>query len=437
MCSRLLDRLPERAPPDRGRRRTSRRARRVAGARSSRERYIERTARLKGEAQETLRDSSVRPVTTVARQKSTPGPRAAQRSRDAVLLTVTKSKLRRHHVRSIVAGRALRQARSRRSPHHADRLRSNAGGRAQHALERPSGRLGHPRRPSRAAPGGAAAAATPRAVGWGAPSPQAGWTPLPGGGWRPPQGSDATFIAPPRQERTTRRCRPTTARCPTTDPARTRRGASIAWRESARPRCWSSRARFWASPSVTTSGSRTPLRRRRRSRPAAPARAPRVARSSATAAPARAARRSATASGSGSSPVRQRRRLVVDRLVVGRLVELRVRCAEQPKRDRRGGRPRPGRHQRHAGLPVRPGGGHGHRPQLVGPRAHQQPRGRRRDRHQRHRHRQRQDLHSHRARLRSQPRHRPHPAAERLGPEVGADRRLLQDLGRRRGRRSG
>jgi S1-C subfamily serine protease len=62
----------------------------------------------------------------------------------------------------------------------------------------PQGDWGSPT-PEARTPGGESAAPTPRAVGWGAPSPEAGWTPLPGGGWRPPQGSDATFIAPPRQ----------------------------------------------------------------------------------------------------------------------------------------------------------------------------------------------------------------------------------------------
>ena len=62
----------------------------------------------------------------------------------------------------------------------------------------PQGDWGSPI-PEAPTPGGRAAVPTSGAVGWGAPSPEAGWTPLPGGGWRPPQGSDATFIAPPRQ----------------------------------------------------------------------------------------------------------------------------------------------------------------------------------------------------------------------------------------------
>ena len=53
--------------------------------------------------------------------------------------------------------------------------------------------------------------------------------------------------------------------------------------------------------------------------------------------------------------------------------------------DRHGSRPGTRRHQRHARLSVRSGGCHGHRPELLGPGAHQQPRGRRRDQPQRHR----------------------------------------------------
>jgi S1-C subfamily serine protease len=63
----------------------------------------------------------------------------------------------------------------------------------------PQGDWGSPT-PEPPTPGDQAQASTPRPVGWGAPSPEAGWTPLPGGGWRPPRGSDATFIAPPRQD---------------------------------------------------------------------------------------------------------------------------------------------------------------------------------------------------------------------------------------------
>ena len=300
----------------------------------------------------------------------------------------------------------------------------------------PQGDWGSPT-PEARTPGGRAtpSGAASRAVGWGAPSPEAGWTPLPGGGWRPPQGSDATFVAPPRQG---------------FDPPQPPDDGAAApyYPEAAAPRRRHRLARvgatallvvagtflgvaishdFWQSHPTTTA----------QAQPAGGSgRALRAARPSA-----RRLRLERLVGRQrlrfGQLPVRQRRRLVVGRLVVGRLVELGDRRAEQPERDRRGGRPRAGRHQRHAGLPVRPGGGHGHRPELVGPRAHQQPRGRRRDRHQRHRRRQRQDLHGHRAGLRRQPRHRPDPAAERLGPEVGAARRLVQGLGRRRGRRPG
>ena len=37
----------------------------------------------------------------------------------------------------------------------------------------------------------------PLPVGWGVPSPEAGWTPLPGGGWSPPPRQEATWSAPP------------------------------------------------------------------------------------------------------------------------------------------------------------------------------------------------------------------------------------------------
>ena len=63
----------------------------------------------------------------------------------------------------------------------------------------PQGDWGSPT-PGPRTPGDQAQASMPRAVGWGAPSSEAGWTPLPGGGWRPPHGSDATFIGPPRQD---------------------------------------------------------------------------------------------------------------------------------------------------------------------------------------------------------------------------------------------
>jgi S1-C subfamily serine protease len=63
----------------------------------------------------------------------------------------------------------------------------------------PQGDWGSPT-PGPRTPGDQDQASMPRAVGWGAPSSEAGWTPLPGGGWRPPHGSDATFIAPPRQD---------------------------------------------------------------------------------------------------------------------------------------------------------------------------------------------------------------------------------------------
>ena len=37
----------------------------------------------------------------------------------------------------------------------------------------------------------------PLPVGWGVPSPEAGWTPLPDGGWSPPPRQEATWSAPP------------------------------------------------------------------------------------------------------------------------------------------------------------------------------------------------------------------------------------------------
>ena len=37
----------------------------------------------------------------------------------------------------------------------------------------------------------------PLPVGWGVPSPEAGWTPLPGGAWSPPPRQEATWSAPP------------------------------------------------------------------------------------------------------------------------------------------------------------------------------------------------------------------------------------------------
>jgi hypothetical protein len=63
----------------------------------------------------------------------------------------------------------------------------------------PQGDWGSPT-PGPRTPGDQDQASMPRAVGWGAPSSEAGWTPLPGGGWRPPRGNDATFIAPPRPD---------------------------------------------------------------------------------------------------------------------------------------------------------------------------------------------------------------------------------------------
>ena len=53
------------------------------------------------------------------------------------------------------------------------------------------------------APDGGWETAEPRAVGWGTPPPQAGWTQLPDGGWSPPPRPEATWIAPPPSQGST------------------------------------------------------------------------------------------------------------------------------------------------------------------------------------------------------------------------------------------
>ena len=241
----------------------------------------------------------------------------------------------------------------------------------------PQGDWGSPT-PEPPAAGGETAADTPRAVGWGAPSPQAGWTPLPGGGWRPPQGNDATFIAPPRQS-VDPPLPPDDGLVPyyhpTTDtPRRKHRLARVGatallvvagtflgiaishdfWQSH--PTTTSQTQPAGGSGSTASGGSTSATRRLRLERLVCRRR-----------------------SGSGSSPFGNGYRSSSTGSSSGGSLELGLGRAERRDVDRRGGRPGPRRHQRHAGLPVRPGGRHRHRAQLVGPGAHQQPRGQRRD----------------------------------------------------------
>ena len=257
-------------------------------------------------------------------------------------------------------------------------------------------------------------------LGWGPPPPQAGWSQLPEGGWSPPPPPQPTWIAPPPPQAT--------------------------WGAPPPPQAtWgASRAGAQRRPSLPGASRR----RHRFSRIAvslllvATAAFLGVAISqdfwqsnAGTASPGQ-SRRGLRGDRLRQSALRRWQRLGFGGLVV-RLGIVGLRVVDRRDLDRLDRRPALVDINVTLGYQSGQAAATGIVLNVLGPRAHQQPRGHGRDQPQRHRRGQRTDLLGDRAGLRPQPRHRPDPVERRVRPQDGAARRLLQGHGRPGGGRPG